>query len=78
MEESEGLGRAMDLWRAAYRGQMEGQMDRAIEHYQRSIAVCPTAEALTFLEMKKLASVPSGRPPSRLQCVGIHWESMWE
>jgi len=67
MEESEGLGRAMDLWRAAYRGQMEGQMDRAIEHYQRSIAVCPTAEALTFLEMKKLASLGID--------VGIEWES---
>src|SRR5258708_32111604 len=28
---------------------MEGQLDRAIEHYQRSIAVYPTAEAHTFL-----------------------------
>ena len=28
---------------------MEGEFDRAIEHYQRSVAVHPTAEAHTFL-----------------------------
>src|SRR5467141_438012 len=28
---------------------MEGNLDRAIEHYQRSVAVHPTAEAHTFL-----------------------------
>ena len=49
MEESEELRRATELWRAAYRYQMEGKLDRAIEHYQRSIAVRPTAEAHTFL-----------------------------
>jgi len=49
MEESEDLRRATELWRAAYRYQMEGNLDRAIEHYQRSIAVRPTAEAHTFL-----------------------------
>ena len=49
MEESEDLRRATELWRAAYRYQMEGKLDRAIEHYERSIAVRPTAEAHTFL-----------------------------
>ncbi len=49
MEESENLRRATELWRAAYRYQMEGELDRAIEDYQRSIAVYPTAEAHTFL-----------------------------
>ena len=49
MEESEDLRRATELWRAAYRYQMEGKLDRAIEHYQRSVAVHPTAEAHTFL-----------------------------
>jgi tetratricopeptide (TPR) repeat protein len=49
MEESEHLRRATELWRAAYRYQMEGELDRAIEDYQRSIAVYPTAEAHTFL-----------------------------
>jgi len=49
VEESEELRRATELWRAAYRYQLEGKLDRAIEHYQRSIAVCPTAEAHTFL-----------------------------
>src|SRR5713226_3222477 len=39
MEESENLRRATELWRAAYRYQMEGELDLAIEHYQRSIAV---------------------------------------
>ena len=33
----------------AYRYQMEGNLDRAIEHYQRSVAIHPTAEAHTFL-----------------------------
>jgi tetratricopeptide (TPR) repeat protein len=49
VEESEGLRLATALWRAAYRYQMEGELDRAIEHYQRSVAVHPTAEAHTFL-----------------------------
>ena len=49
MEESEDLRRATELWQAAYRYQMEGDLDRAIEHYQRSVAVHPTAEAHTFL-----------------------------
>ena len=49
MEESEDRRRATALWRAAYRYQMEGELDRAIEHYQRSVAVHPTAEAHTFL-----------------------------
>jgi tetratricopeptide (TPR) repeat protein len=49
VEESEDLRRATALWRAAYRYQMERELDRAIEHYQRSVAVHPTAEAHTFL-----------------------------
>jgi tetratricopeptide (TPR) repeat protein len=49
VEESEDLRRATELWRAAYRYQMEGKLDRAIEHYQRSVALHPTAEAHTFL-----------------------------
>ena len=49
MEESDDLRRATALWRAAYRYQMGGEIDRAIEHYQRSVAVHPTAEAHTFL-----------------------------
>ena len=49
MEEPDDLRRATELWRAAYRYQMEGNLDRAIEHYQRSVAVHPTAEAHTFL-----------------------------
>ena len=49
MEESENLRRATEFWQAAYRYQMEGELDRAIEHYQRSIGVYPTAEAHTFL-----------------------------
>lgn len=49
MEESEDLRRAEALWRAGYRYQMEGELDQAIEHYQRSVAIHPTAEAHTFL-----------------------------
>jgi tetratricopeptide (TPR) repeat protein len=49
VEESEDLREATALWRAGYRYQMEGEFDRAIEHYERSVAVHPTAEAHTFL-----------------------------
>jgi tetratricopeptide (TPR) repeat protein len=49
VEESEDLRRATALWRAGYRYQMEGNLDRAVEHYERSVAVHPTAEAHTFL-----------------------------
>jgi tetratricopeptide (TPR) repeat protein len=45
----ENLGRAIDLWREAYRHQMAGELERAIALYQESIRVCPTAEAHTFL-----------------------------
>ena len=41
--------RAVALWQDAYRRQMAGDLDGAIETYRRSIAVCPTAEAHTFL-----------------------------
>lgn len=49
MSEGEDLTRATELWQEAYRSQMEGDLDRAIEYYQRSIEVSPTAEAHTFL-----------------------------
>jgi tetratricopeptide (TPR) repeat protein len=47
--EAEDRDRAIELWREAYRHQMVGELDRAIEVYQESIRVCPTAEAHTFL-----------------------------
>jgi tetratricopeptide (TPR) repeat protein len=49
MEERSTLSRATDLWQEAYRYQIEGELDRAIELYQHSIEVHPTAEAHTFL-----------------------------
>jgi Tfp pilus assembly protein PilF len=39
----------MELWQEAYRLQMAGELDRAVEVYRASIDVCPTAEAHTFL-----------------------------
>ncbi len=49
MGEPESLSRATELWQEAYRYQMEGNLDRAIEYYKRSIEVRPTTEAHTFL-----------------------------
>lgn len=49
MEERETLRRATELWREAYRYQEAGELERAIDRYQRSIDICPTAEAHTFL-----------------------------
>jgi tetratricopeptide (TPR) repeat protein len=43
------LDRAVKLWQEAYHHQMQGDLDRAIELYRRSIAVKPTAEGHTFL-----------------------------
>jgi Tfp pilus assembly protein PilF len=43
------LERARRLFRLAYELQMEGNVARAIEVYQASIAAHPTAEAHTFL-----------------------------
>jgi Tfp pilus assembly protein PilF len=47
--EAEDRERAIELWRQAYQHQMAGELDRAIEVYQESIRVFPTAEAHTFL-----------------------------
>jgi hypothetical protein len=41
MEEPEDLRRATELWQEAYRDQMDGELDRAMERYQRSIDVYP-------------------------------------
>jgi Tfp pilus assembly protein PilF len=49
MGEAKDRERAMELWHQAYRRQMDGDLEGAIELYRRSIAVCPTAEAHTFL-----------------------------
>jgi Tfp pilus assembly protein PilF len=43
------LNRAWELLQEAYQQQMEGDYEAAAELYLRSIAVCPTAEAHTFL-----------------------------
>src|SRR5262249_33621441 len=41
--------KAVDLVREAYHRQMAGDLEGAIDHYQRSIEIFPTAEAHTFL-----------------------------
>ena len=41
--------RALALWQEGQRLQLEGDLDEAIALYTQSIAVCPTAEAHTFL-----------------------------
>jgi tetratricopeptide (TPR) repeat protein len=48
-DEDDALRTAAELFREAYAAQMKGELDHAIELYQRSIAACPTAEAHTFL-----------------------------
>jgi tetratricopeptide (TPR) repeat protein len=40
---------AIELCHQAYRRQVEGELDEAITLYRRSLALCPTAEAHTFL-----------------------------
>jgi hypothetical protein len=50
MEEPEDLRWATELWQEAYRDQMDGELDRAMEQSQRPIEVYPTAEAHTFMD----------------------------
>ena len=40
---------AEDLCKQAYEKQMQGQLEEAIELYNQSLSLCPTAEAHTFL-----------------------------
>jgi Tfp pilus assembly protein PilF len=40
---------ARELLQEAYQAQLEGQFDQAVELYQKSLAIHPTAEAHTFL-----------------------------
>jgi Tfp pilus assembly protein PilF len=47
--DEDALRRATELWQEAYRHQMQGDLERAIELYRESIRVRPTAEAHTFL-----------------------------
>ncbi|TMB11282.1 MAG: tetratricopeptide repeat protein, partial [Deltaproteobacteria bacterium] len=49
MTQEERFQKAVELLQEAYRLQMEGELDAAIERYQQSIALHPTAEAHTFL-----------------------------
>src|ERR1700691_2589251 len=45
----ETLTRAWEILQDAYQAQLEGDYDRAVEHYQSSLELHPTAEAYTFL-----------------------------
>jgi Tfp pilus assembly protein PilF len=40
--------RAITLWQEGYRAHMDGDLERAVELYTRSIELSPTAEAYTF------------------------------
>ncbi len=49
MEDRAHLEQAEFFFQEGYRHQMNGDLDAAVENYQRSIDFCPTAEAHTFL-----------------------------
>jgi len=49
LEDEKRLDHAVRILREAYERQMAGRLDEAVRLYQASIAVCPTAEAHTFL-----------------------------
>ena len=40
---------AIHLLKEAYKHQMDGDLEKAVEIYKKSIEACPTAEAYTFL-----------------------------
>ncbi len=49
MAEDEPLNLAIEIFHDAYRHQMKGELDEAVELYRQSIETYPTAEAYTFL-----------------------------
>jgi Tfp pilus assembly protein PilF len=49
MDDEERVEKAIELLREAYRLQMAGEFEAAIQRYRESIALHPTAEAHTFL-----------------------------
>jgi Tfp pilus assembly protein PilF len=49
MHDEDRRRRAIEVWQRAYQHQMQGDLDQAIQLYQESLAICPTAEAHTFL-----------------------------
>jgi Tfp pilus assembly protein PilF len=49
MSDEDRHRRATEVWQEAYAHQMRGELDEAIRLYRESIAICPTAEAHTFL-----------------------------
>ena len=49
MAEREWPEEAREYFERGYRAQMAGRLDEAIECYRRSLAICPSAEAHTFI-----------------------------
>jgi Tfp pilus assembly protein PilF len=49
MVDEELKRRALEIWQRAYECQMRGELEEAGRLYRESLAVCPTAEAHTFL-----------------------------
>jgi Tfp pilus assembly protein PilF len=49
MSEPDRRQRAIELWQQAYAHHMRKELEEAIRLYQESLALCPTAEAHTFL-----------------------------
>ncbi|PYV08090.1 MAG: hypothetical protein DMG23_14445 [Acidobacteria bacterium] len=49
MSDDDPRQRASQLFLEAYRQQMNGELEKAVELYQKSIEIFPTAEAHTFL-----------------------------
>lgn len=49
MDENITFKQAMVLFERAYRSQMKGDFDKAIDLYERSLKITPTAEAHTYL-----------------------------
>ena len=49
MHDEELRERAIEIWQRAYKHQMQGDLEGAIRLYKESLAICPTAEAHTFL-----------------------------
>jgi hypothetical protein len=63
IEEPNDLRRATELWQEAYRNQMDGELDRAMERDQRSMDVHPTTDTHTVMGWALSAQADWTRPP---------------
>jgi hypothetical protein len=71
MEERRTRAEATKLWQEAYGCQLKGDLDHAIELYERSIEIYPTAEGIPLGVDHELPGPTGGGHPGCLRAIAI-------